>query len=64
MSECPLCKGAGTLPERTVHFGDSVPKSKECPVCCGQGAVVIIPTRKTTITIIKPHGVWGSGASG
>lgn len=64
MSECPLCKGVGTLPERKVHFGDSISDIKECPVCRGQGVVVIIPTRKTTITIIKPHGIWGGGAGG
>jgi hypothetical protein len=58
MRECPLCKGKKVIPENKVHFGDSQPACCVCPVCRGEGLVEILPTRKTTITIIKPYGIW------
>ena len=59
MSVCPLCSGKGEIPIRHVHFGDGVYKPETCMVCNGTGEVDIEPTRKSTIVIIKPHGVWG-----
>ena len=58
MSLCPLCRGAGQLPDRKVHFGDGSEKHECCPACRGSGAVEIFSTSKRAITIIKPHGVW------
>jgi DnaJ-class molecular chaperone len=59
VSVCPLCGGKGEVPVRHIHFGDGVYKPETCMVCKGTGKVDVEPTSKTTITIIKLHGVWG-----
>ena len=58
MEVCPLCKGIGEIAENKVHFGDSQPGMVLCPACRGTGMVEIEHTRKQTITIIKPYGIW------
>ena len=64
MNVCLLCGGVGELPDRKVHFGDGMEKDERCPACLGGGVVEIIPTRRRTITIIKPHGVWKEDPGG
>ena len=58
MHICPLCDGKRIIPDNKIHFGDGEPGWLRCPACKGTGCVVILPTAKRMVTIIKPYGEW------